>query len=223
MQREFLLSLKRNPLGRSIYLGAKKIYESWHRIRPATADHLRSVISIEGKVTPAECDMLYRLASQVSTGSIVDIGCYRGRSTAALALGSMAGESLPVYAIDPHEPFEGIQGGRFGPQDRVAFFRNMLRLGLGETVHLINVRADLVSRVWSSPVGLVWIDGDHRYEAVKMDFESWKPFVLEGGLIGLHDSTDVHRGPGRIVAAAVSSGRFEEVGKVDMTTILQKV
>ena len=39
------------------------------------------------------------------------------------------------------------------------------------------------------PDGIDWlfIDGDHRYEAVKADFELYKPLVTPGGSVVLHD------------------------------------
>jgi hypothetical protein len=223
IRRKFLLPIKQYPLGRSIYQTAKRIYEFAYKIQPSTPKYLRRVLSVDGKITPLECSLLYKLASQVSDGCIVDIGSYRGRSTAALALGSLANKAVPVYAIDPHESFEGIQGGHFGPQDRIAFFRNMLRLNVVEIIRLINLGSDVVSGAWDRPVALLWIDGDHTYEAVKRDFEMWEPFVVQDGLIGLHDSTDMQSGPGKIVVVALSSKRFKIVDQVDMTTILCKI
>lgn len=33
----------------------------------------------------------------------------------------------------------------------------------------------------------LFIDGDHKYEGVKRDFELYAPLVRKGGLIALHD------------------------------------
>jgi cephalosporin hydroxylase len=33
----------------------------------------------------------------------------------------------------------------------------------------------------------LFIDGDHRYEAIKSDFQMYSPLVRKGGLIGFHD------------------------------------
>ena len=35
----------------------------------------------------------------------------------------------------------------------------------------------------------IYIDGDHRYEGVKIDIEAWYPKVRKGGLICGHDYT----------------------------------
>lgn len=36
-------------------------------------------------------------------------------------------------------------------------------------------------------IDLLFIDGDHRYECVKKDYENYSPFVRKGGLIAFHD------------------------------------
>ena len=141
----------------------------------------------------------------------------------ALALGSLANGGVPVYAIDPHEPFKGICGGDFGPKDRIAFFKNVLRTDVGEVVRLVNLSSEVISKGWSREVALLWIDGDHRYEAARRDFECWEPFVVKGGLIGFHDSINPGLGPGKVIAEAMPSGKFDKVMQVDLTTVLRKL
>jgi predicted O-methyltransferase YrrM len=48
----------------------------------------------------------------------------------------------------------------------------------------------------------LFIDGDHSYEGVKLDFEDYKGFVRPGGLIAFHDikDTEHHRHRGCFVA-----------------------
>ncbi len=43
-------------------------------------------------------------------------------------------------------------------------------------------------------IDVLFIDGDHRYEGVKQDFLSYRPFVSEGGLILFHDIVEDHGG-----------------------------
>lgn len=42
-------------------------------------------------------------------------------------------------------------------------------------------------------IDVLFIDGDHRYEGVRADFEAYSPFVRPGGLIALHDIVEDHR------------------------------
>ena len=182
-----------------------------------------SALDVEGMLGNEETLALTELAATVSAGRIVEIGSYRGRSTVALALGVKAAGEAEVVSIDPHFTFTGVYGGQFGPADRVAFFENLLRCGVADRVRVIELPSQEASRAWSSPIELLWIDGDHADEAVRRDFDEWEPHVVTGGMIALHDSADPELGPGRVVAAAVRSGRFEYVGRVEATTVLRKV
>jgi cephalosporin hydroxylase len=51
-------------------------------------------------------------------------------------------------------------------------------------------------------IDVLFIDGDHRYEGVKQDFENYKKFVRDGGLILLHDIVE-DNGRGRAWAGGV--------------------
>ena len=39
----------------------------------------------------------------------------------------------------------------------------------------------------SKKIDFLFIDGDHTYEGVKLDFELYSPFVRDGGIIAFHD------------------------------------
>ena len=176
-------------------------------------------MSIEGSVSKTEARLLYTFAKNVKEGCIVEIGSARGRSTAALALGSLEGSNVPVYAIEPHEEFIGVKGGKFGPQDRVEFFKNMLRIGCVEIVRLINLRSQDVAQCWTQSIGFLWIDGDHSYEAVKHDLEAFGAYLVPGGFIALHDSN--LEGPARVITEAIASGRYHRVRQVEQITLLK--
>jgi len=184
---------------------------------------IKELESIGGPVSDPECELLFELASKTTDGCIVEIGSYRGRSTVALALGSLAGHKAPVFAIEPHEPFVGVLGGKFGPADRSHFMTNVLAAGVTEIVRLVNLSSEVVTPGWRAPVGLLWIDGDHRYEAARRDYDCWEPFVIPGGLILFHDSLDPNLGPSRIIREISETGRFEIRQTVDLTTVLQKL
>lgn len=191
---------------------------SWRR----TPKHLRKILSIEGQISPAECELLYELAGDVSSGCIVEIGSYRGRSTAALALGSQTHHHVPVYAIEPHEAFTGVMGGDFGPKDRAAFFKNMLRVKITQTVRLVNLSSEVLRTGWDKQIALLWIDGDHSYQAVKRDFQCWEPFLTKGALLALHDSINPSLGATQLIAEVLATGSFKKVRQVGVTTVLQK-
>jgi predicted O-methyltransferase YrrM len=192
-----------------------------HRLRLLTkARPVRRAMSIQGMISEAEVGALMRLASEVSPDAcILEVGSYRGRSTSALALGA---NGAPVYAIEPHEAFEGIYGGQFGPQDRRAFFENLLHVGVVEKVRLVNLSSEVVCKGWNRPIGLLWIDGDHTLEGVRRDFEAWEPFLRPGGVVAFHDAHDPDGGPARLIEELCAAGSYEPVASVDRIVALRR-
>src|SRR5436309_8789565 len=160
----------------------------------------RKAPKIEGMIGDQEAALLTRLAGNVREGCIVEIGSWRGMSTIALAKGAR----VPVYAIEPHEDFVGVLGGVFGPADRRAFFENLLRAGVVEQVRLVNLSSEVVAPGWQLPVGLLWIDGDHRYEAVQRDFSCWEPHLR--GLVAFHDAIQPTLGSAQFVDELLANG-----------------
>ena len=63
---------------------------------------------------------------------------------------------------------------------------------------------------------MLWIDGDHTYDAVRQDIDDWTPFVAIGGFAAFHDTKSKY---GRDLAVEVrraimgsamtTSGEFE--------------
>ncbi len=166
-------------------------------------------------MSPEEWELLRSLAAGVSGGCIVEIGSYRGLSALALAQGA-AGD-VPVFAIDPHEDFVGVTGYEFGPEDRVAFYRNMLDHDGARKVRLVNLPSAVVAPGWDQPVALLLIDGDHSYEGARQDLDGFAPHLTEDAVVLMDDIMPPYTGPRQVVDEEIASGRFrliEEVGKV---------
>ena len=180
-------------------------------------DEFRETLkSIRGSISTEEGTRLRELAAGVTEGVIVEVGSWRGRSTYALSTGAKEGGNAPVFAIDPHEEFDGVFGGEFGPPDRRAFYRNMLRTGCWDNVRLVNLSSEVVTPGWTRPVGMLWIDGDHTYEGVKRDVDCWVPFLLPGAPLVLDDTTKRRGGPRRLIRelTAQAWSVVERIGKV---------
>ncbi len=183
---------------------------------------LRAAAAITGQLQRDEAQLLYTLAKQVRAGCILEVGSYRGRSTVALGLGSIAGGQAPVYAIEPHEPFIGVLGGTFGAEDRAHFYRSMLFSGCYKAVRLINLSSEIVAPGWQRPVSLLWIDGDHSYAAVRRDLTCWEPHLLPQALVAFHDSLDATLGPAQLIQELLDAGTYARFQQVGLTTVLQK-
>ena len=180
--------------------------------------------SLAGGVTTREAALLRRLAADAGGGAIVEVGSYRGKSAVALAWGVRdAARGTPVYCIEPHRPFTGVYGGRFGPEDRDAFYRVMRETGAFREVALVNLSSEDLTPAWNTPVALAFIDGDHRHAEVRRDFESWDPHMLLGGCIAFDDAIDPNGGPARLVGEIEASGRYRRIDVVGKIVVLRKV
>jgi MMP 1-O-methyltransferase len=177
------------------------------RVKPLIAD-------IPGWLTDEEGEALFELARSCrGDGVIVEIGSWKGKSTVCLGLGSQAGNSVPVYAIDPHADY------RFGD-----FKTNVERAGIAELVRPIASLSQAAADDFDQPIELLFVDGSHEYDLVLEDFEKWVPKVVEGGWVAFHDTTWT-KGPRKVVGHAVyRSRRFKDVRfVVGSTTVARKV
>lgn len=162
--------------------------------------------SVPGMILEEEGLFLYDLAAKCSKGAIVEIGSSSGRSTICLAKGSKSGGNMTVYAIDPQnggnptkDPTwrdisqEGTPNQKYYTNQGKSFlkFRNALL-----EYHVDDIVAPLVDyselaykKGWTRPIELLFIDGEHRYNYVKMDVEMWGKHLVSGGIILMHDSS----------------------------------
>jgi predicted O-methyltransferase YrrM len=146
---------------------------------------------VEGWLTEAQSRRLWERARSVPAGDrIVEIGSFRGRS--AILLASAQGVP-PVIAIDPHA------GGDRGPQeiaaeaargeaDHRAFVRNLEQADVADRVrHLRMTSADALGSV-GGEIGLLFVDGAHRFAPARVDLVRWGDRVRGGGTMLVHDS-----------------------------------
>ncbi|MGC1374671.1 MAG: class I SAM-dependent methyltransferase [Anaerolineales bacterium] len=176
----------------------------------------------EGMVNLEEALLLYDLAKACRNGCIVEVGSYRGRSAVALGRGSLDGYKAPVYAIEPHEEFSGVLGGKYGPPDRGAFYKAMLATSCFHIVRLVNLSSEIVSPGWTKPIGLLFIDGDHSYEGVKRDFDCWVGHLTPNAIIAFDDSTNPAFGCLQFIGELLESGRFEKINQVRNVTVITR-
>jgi hypothetical protein len=147
---------------------------------------------IDGWLTRNEAATLHKLASKAN-GPIAEIGSWQGRSTAALALGSMAGSQQPVFAIDSFvgvppldRPTAGGQRPGWSSSSPELLRANLDRVGVNGLVQII-AKPSLEAVDEIPECSLLFIDGNHTYAAVKADLEAYLSKVALGGYVALHD------------------------------------
>lgn len=136
-------------------------------------------VSKSGKLTSfIETSFLFRCAKKgYGFGSIVEIGSFKGKTTIALALGSKFKKREKVYSIDPQEN-AGI---------RQIFLDNIHKAKINDYVIIKFKKSQDAVADFNSPIRLLFIDGCHEYESAKQDILLWKDYLIEGGIIAVHD------------------------------------
>lgn len=157
---------------------------------------------------------LYLGACRVPAGGcVVEIGSWVGVGTCYLAAGLRAAGGGRVYAVDT------FKGTTLDPKSQPAWAASVAKMG-GSTLPLLRAHVrrfgleGLVTPIESPsaaaaagydgpPIDLLYVDGDHVYEAVRADFEAWWPKVRPGGLVMFHDYDERHPGVRRFVDEAL--------------------
>jgi|SRR3989304_4930243 len=141
-------------------------------------------------VNEKEGDLLFDLARKCTgKGVIIEIGSWKGKSTIRLAKGSKLGKRCKIYAIDPHvgSPQHTKIVGKVWTFDQ--FKKNIKEAEVEDIVVPIVATSEEAAKRWSGkPIELLWIDGNHDYEFVKQDIFLWKKYLINGGIIALHDT-----------------------------------
>jgi predicted O-methyltransferase YrrM len=157
------------------------------------------VRSCKGYLDEAEGMRLYALAAEYGRlGPIVEIGSYCGKSSVYLGAGAQQSGSH-VLCVDHHRGSEEHQPGEeyhdpelfdaeAGRMDTLRALRRTLRLaGLEDVCIPFVTQSRTASQLWTTPLGMVFIDGGHSFEAAHADYAGWHGKLAKGGVLAIHD------------------------------------
>lgn len=174
---------------------------------------------------PGEFERLGEWARRVD-GPFLEIGSYCGRSTVHLAQAARE-QNTVVFAVDHHRGSPEMTPGREGFREEVCtdgvhdtlphFRRNLAPL---ETWVIPVVTSSRTLAVhWRTPLGLLFIDGDHSTEDAEADYREYAGWVRTDGYVVFHDSRDL--GPAHAIDCAQRDG-WATVDTLESLTVLQR-
>ncbi len=167
------------------------------------------IYTIPGWLTPHEGKFLFSSAKSIIhiPGTVVEIGSFQGKSTIFLA---KAG--VHVTAVDPHKG--NVSGGTLSPTYK-SFLTHLSRAHIQSLVHPVVATSKQAIISWKKPISYLFIDGLHDYTHAKEDYVLWSPFVIDGGIIAMHDAFCGWDGAGKVASESIVHGKgFREIGVV---------
>lgn len=131
---------------------------------------------------------------------IVELGSYMGLSTAWLGFGSRNGHGASVVSVDLHDSAYATKKGAKAGESLVG---NMRSMGLQDVTLIKGRTTDVASRfpayvsefgLNTSKVGMLYVDANHTYEDVLLDFSAWREWLTTEAFVVFDDYTEDYPG-----------------------------
>jgi predicted O-methyltransferase YrrM len=191
----------------------------------------------KGFLPPDEAAALHDAALAAPTGTWLEVGTYCGKSTVHLGAAARAvGASL--VTLDHHRGSEENQPGwqwhdpslvdpHTGRLETLPSLRHTLfDAGLDDVVSVVVGTTQQVAAWWSSPLTLLFLDGNHTEQVAQHDYGVYSPFVVPGGLLAIHDvfehPEDGGRPPWNVYRRALDSGTWTELAATGSLRVLAR-
>ncbi|EGJ30191.1 MULTISPECIES: class I SAM-dependent methyltransferase [Moorena] len=163
-------------------ISAKEPFNSYETVKEA-------VETIDGFLVPGQEEFLFnKVKSLPEDALIVEVGSYKGRSTAAMAF-ACVGTNRKIYCIDPW-----IGQCHDLPEKSVfeVWKENLDNYQLTPYIRYFQGYSSEILKRWGELTGektidFVFIDGSHEYLDVLTDFGLLLPLMKVGGWMAFHD------------------------------------
>lgn len=167
------------------------------------------VEDVEGWLLVVEATELFLLAEKIDSVNpiVCEIGTWKGKSAYIFAT-ALKGKQGTLYVVDPFDG-DGDSASKDSYQQEIKKLDTSLLQNFKDTVRKYDLlegvqilpflSSDARPQFFEKKIDLLFIDGNHDYEAVKNDYLLWSPLIPSGGTIVLHDFGAVHvDGPKRV-------------------------
>ncbi len=150
---------------------------------------IERALTIDGWMEPSELEWLYDTArSMPRDARVVEVGCWKGRSTVALCEGLTDRPGAQIWAVDTFLGDESVERafGEFDSERILDEFRK--NTAAYSSLNLLISRSVQASSSFDDgSLDWIFVDGDHAYDAVVADIVAWAPKLKPDGLLSGHD------------------------------------
>lgn len=195
--------------------------------------------TIKGFLAKDEGMSLYHYAKEArAVGPCLEIGSYCGLSTVFIGWACRETNNV-LYALDhhrgsaEHQPNEQYHDAElydthFQCMDSFPMFRQTINHAqLEDCVIPVVTQSNTLAQFWRTPLGFVFIDGDHSEEGAMRDCCQWAEKLALGGILAVHDLFEFPeqggQGPWLAFQKVFSTGKFEKIDQVKSLGLLRKV
>ncbi len=152
---------------------------------------------------------IYDIAIQEARdgNGFAEVGCFLGKSIAYMAEGiNGSGKQIRLFAVDLWDsedyadwwnkcdhPYPDPPAGLnlIGKTLWDGFNYCTAEAGVRECIETVRMKSEAAAETFADgSLSFVFIDADHRYDAVAQDIRSWSSKVKPGGILAGHDYTD---------------------------------
>jgi hypothetical protein len=143
-------------------------------------------------------DIYDHILARARDGAVfVEVGAYLGRSSLYLASRiQWSGKKIRLYVVDLwdgwlYEDCDEHHSAGAGKENTDVFWhfiRNVRRAGVEDVICPLKMPSEQAASLFEDgTLDFVFLDADHRYEAVRRDLEVWFPKIKRRGVLGGHD------------------------------------
>jgi len=183
---------------------------------------------ISGMSSPQNLKILASLIlSQEVAGDVVEIGSWQGRSTIYLKHATDYSRNGRFFAIDDFKGNIGFESEYVVAKEDLSdlkknFYINM-RKSFIDNIDLFPMKSQDAAKLLKEPIRFLLIDGDHSYDGVKIDMESFCDKLAIGGIIAFDDFAEHSTGVLKIVDEYINLGKIRPIFAFQNTLIVKKL
>ncbi|MHA1342374.1 MAG: class I SAM-dependent methyltransferase [Promethearchaeota archaeon] len=143
--------------------------------------------------------------------TIVEIGCWKGRSTACMGVEIINSEkNIDFYAVDAWQYIptteQPVENQDMFDDVYIEFLQNIEPIE-GNVKVIKETSIEASKKFNDGSIDFIFIDASHHYEDVKNDIQAWLPKLKRDGVIAGHDYfTSVHPGVKKAVDEMFKDG-----------------
>lgn len=193
--------------------------------------------NVPGLIRNEDGRFLEKMVNLLESGDcIIEIGPFTGKSTCFMGRGVRESyKTMHIYSVDPWELLDipisgtGLSIAQTRAEAHELFRENVKKCGLADIITEFHGFSEDAAKRWNSPspVGMVYVDGNHKYPMVRKDIELWAPKVKVGGYLVFDDynSPQVRRAVDELVQEGIAHGDWifsNEHEDTDRFAVLEK-